>query len=191
MLDHVLEACRDTGLRTVLLVPHQDFEYFRDNFNAEVFPGDESDVLSRFLQCAELLNIRHVVRITSDCPMISSSHILSVVDEHIAASANCDESVLTVNTSYELGSYRSLTLVPDGFDVEVFDLPLLQRASTAAVGSQREHVTTWMREHARVHITKLALALMGKFSVDTEEDLDRLGHLLDVLKTARTVRVDR
>ena len=37
--------------------------------------------------------------------------------------------------------------VPDGFDVEVFKITLLERAFLEArLPSEREHVTTWMRK---------------------------------------------
>ena len=184
VLDHVLESCRETGIKTFLLVPSSDEETFKSNFDVEVHVGSENDVLSRYTSCAQKHEVKNIVRITSDCPCLPASHIDAVVKEHRKLGG------FVTNVSYEPGSYRSLTSTPDGFDVEVFDMEILLKANKEADDPKdREHVTSWMRRNCETKILNLALAIEGKFSLDNFEDLEKLERLFPILRATKTIRV--
>lgn len=188
VLDHVLESCLDTGIRTYLLVPRHEAEFFKDSFwYADVFGGSETDVLERFYECAIQNDVNNIVRITSDCVCLPSEHIAAVVAEH---RNNRDKFV--TNVSYDKNTYVSSTNIPDGFDVEVFNLEMLKNAhSTASKQQDREHVTSWMRQNYEIHVPNFALAVEGKFSIDTEEDIRNIERNFDIFRTLRTVRVEK
>lgn len=188
VLDHVLDSCIETGLKTILLCPETDLAFFKKEFlQTEVFAGSEQDVLRRFYECAVYHGVRNVVRITSDCPCLPASHVLAVVEEH-----QKDPRSFVSNVSYDEGTYESKTLVPDGFDVEVFDFATLEKAHLEATDpADREHVTKWMRRNTNVRLPKLILAMdSGKFSLDMPSDLPRLESLMSILRSFTTVRID-
>lgn len=184
VLDHVLDACSSTGLKTFLLVPEKDEIFFRDNFKVEVFGGSEDDVLSRFFSCAVKNGVENIVRITSDCPFLPGNHIAEMVREHRSSGG------FVTNVSYSPDTYESKTSIPDGFDVEVFDFKALKSAHENADDKKdREHVTPWMRRNCLVYVPELCLSINGKFSIDTIDDLARLEPAFHILRSAKTKKV--
>jgi len=183
VLDHVLEACQATGLKVFLLTPESEQKFFSDNFSVEVFGGSEQDVLSRFVNCAQQNDVRNIVRITSDCPCLPTTHIEAVIQEH----KNNQDSFVS-NVAYREGTYESLTNIPDGFDVEIFSRELLQLAGDNATDKKdREHVTSWMRKNSKTYTPSMYLFLEGKFSFDNENDLKRLESNFEILRSLKTL----
>ena len=183
VLDHVLESCQETGIKTFLLVPYSEEDAFKSLFSIDVHGGSEKDVLSRFSSCARENDVKNIVRITSDCPCLPSSHITAVVEEHKRLGG------FVTNVNYEAETYSSTTNTPDGFDVEVFSRQLLDEADQMATEERdREHVTPWMRRKG-AHIANFSLVVDGKFSIDTREDLDRVNGVLHLLRSLKTVKI--
>ena len=99
----------------------------------EIFRGNSSDVLDRYYQCAKEFNLKHIVRITSDCPLIDPIAVDDVINKYLTG--NFD--------------YVSNTLVrtfPIGTDVEIFSFETLEKTwKHAKLPSEREHVTPFIR----------------------------------------------
>lgn len=95
--------------------------------------GSEIDVLDRFYQAIEKeIPPLYVVRLTSDCPLIDSALIDSVIEYCIKN--NLDYCSNTLDPHF-----------PDGQDVEVFKFSALKTAWEAATqSSEREHVTPYI-----------------------------------------------
>lgn len=109
--DRIVEFCEDN-----------EFRYVR---------GSENDVLDRYYKAATKTNADTVVRITSDCPLISPT----IVDRtlRIFNKTNSDYA----NTKIEY---------PNGLDVEAMTFATLERAWEEATRPEdREHVTTYIR----------------------------------------------
>jgi spore coat polysaccharide biosynthesis protein SpsF (cytidylyltransferase family) len=130
---------------------------------ANVFLGSQHDVLDRYYQLARHLpKPCNVVRITADCPLIDALVIDDVVRTHVS----------------EQNDYTSNTLTPtypDGEDVEVFTFDALQAAwKDAALLSEREHVTPFIKNHPSVFkLGNVAndVDLSGKrWTIDEEAD---------------------
>lgn len=103
-----------------------------------VYCGSENDVLDRFYQAARLFNASHIVRVTSDCPMIDPSVIDNVIDLHLKNGSDYTSNVL--KETY-----------PDGQDVEIFTFGALKKAwESASMTSEREHVTPYIRNHSEI-----------------------------------------
>ena len=100
-----------------------------------VYCGSEFDVLDRYYQAARVFDLKHIVRITADCPVIDPKVIDDTVRFYFKAKAD----------------YCSNTLretFPDGQDVEVFSFQALSHAwQKAKLISEREHVTPFIRKH--------------------------------------------
>lgn len=100
-----------------------------------VYCGSEDDVLDRYYQAARLFKIEHIVRITSDCPLIDPDIIDEVINLHLGEKAD-----YTSNTLKET--------YPDGEDVEVITFEALRKAwRDSSLASEREHVTPYIRKN--------------------------------------------
>ncbi|MBU0686375.1 MAG: glycosyltransferase family protein [Candidatus Margulisbacteria bacterium] len=103
-----------------------------------VFCGSENDVLDRFYQAARLFNIDHIVRVTSDCPLVDPKIIDKVISLHLS-----EQSDYTTNTLKET--------YPDGQDVEIFTFEALKKAwLQATLASEREHLTSYIRKNPEI-----------------------------------------
>lgn len=139
-----------------------------------VFRGDERDVLGRTRQAAEAAQADVVIRATGDCPCFAPD-----VGEMVLAlyRANATRLCIATNDTTRSG-------YPDGLDVEVFPMELLQYADAHAespvdgvpVKHDREHVTPLMRRVAAHHVLDLMEEdwRAVKVSVDTAEDFERV-----------------
>jgi spore coat polysaccharide biosynthesis protein SpsF (cytidylyltransferase family) len=100
-----------------------------------VYRGSASDVLDRFVRAAEAFRPRAVVRLTGDCPLIDWRVIDFVVETYLKGDV-------------QYASNIDPPTYPDGLDVEIVDYAALRIADAEALlPSQREHVTTFIREH--------------------------------------------
>ena len=102
-----------------------------------VVRGDAEDVLSRYALAAEQIDASILVRITGDCPFIDPSLLDEMIGEFtnqkIDYYSNCEEPTY-----------------PDGLDIEIFTREALIRAQAECTeGTQREHVTPWIRESGK------------------------------------------
>jgi spore coat polysaccharide biosynthesis protein SpsF len=121
------------------------------------FRGSEQDVLDRFYQCATMLKMDPIIRITADCPLIDPDIIDQTVELFNIAS-----------WQYTLTYYH-----PDGLDVEVFSMEALTEAWKQATDPyQREHVTSYIRGHYLAGVVVQDDYRHYHWSVDTEEDLN-------------------
>lgn len=137
--------------------------------NVSIFCGSEDDVLDRYYQAARLFGADHVVRITSDCPLIDPAIIDLVIDRHLRENAD-----YTSNTLKET--------FPDGEDVEIMTFTALKQAwQQASLTSEREHVTPFIRKNAGLF--KLAVVINDenlsdkRWTLDNEEDYAFLKHV--------------
>jgi len=172
MLTHVLErAVAIQGVdQVVLAVPENDVQMV-SHLWPHVYGGSEKDVLSRYVEAALYYEADVIVRVTGDCPLLAPDLISNAI------------------VAYQSDTYRYLAMcqpytpVADGWDTEIFDRGTILSAHKEANKQQREHVTTWMREHAT------AVGFLAwddytdlKCSVDTREDLQRAETIMDHLE---------
>lgn len=105
------------------------------------FSGNEDDVLDRYYSALKDVNASEddlVVRITADCPLIDPVLIDKIIERHI--DTNSDYISNCIDPTY-----------PDGLDCEVFKVSALQKAWVkAALKSEREHVTLYIRNHPEI-----------------------------------------
>lgn len=127
------------------------------------YAGSENDVLDRYFQAATKFGADVIVRITADCPLIDPGVVDKVIKHFF--DGGFDYVSNTVKLSY-----------PDGLDVEVFSYSALKRAwEGARRSSEREHVTSYMRNHPemfKIGNVECEKDLSGmRWTVDTELDL--------------------
>jgi len=140
---------------------------FAERQNVHFFRGSEEDVLSRYYEAAKEFNAQHVVRLTSDCPLIDPKIVDTVISEHLESKADYTSNC-TIKRTF-----------PRGLDTEVFTFNALERAfKEAKEPPQREHVTPYIWENSekfKLHSVEALPALRRpdlRLTVDTKEDLE-------------------
>lgn len=129
-----------------------------------IFRGNSLDVLDRYYQCARHFSLEHIVRITSDCPLIDPT----VVDK--AAELYKTGKFDYVNNFHD-------DAYPSGTDVEIFSTKTLKETwEKAKKPSEREHVTPYIYNNPElfsIGFLKNTTNVCGlHYSVDRKEDLD-------------------
>jgi len=128
-----------------------------------VYCGSVDDVLDRYYETARLFGADHIVRITSDCPMIDPSVIDDVIGLHLRE--NADYTTNTLKETY-----------PDGQDVEIFTFGSLKNSwKNAKLASEREHVTPYIRKSPEYKLVNMECRknLSNKrWTLDNSEDYE-------------------
>ena len=133
----------------------------------ECFRGSEADVLDRYYRAAVEYRAEHVVRITSDCPLIDPGLVDRVVEEFLAGQPGLDYA----------SNFLPRRTFPRGLDTEIMTFRALERSWREDTNpAHREHVTQYIlrhpelfRTHGVIHGTDLS---HHRWTVDTIEDLD-------------------
>lgn len=133
--------------------------------SAEVYRGEEDDVLDRYYQAATHYKLDVVVRITSDCPLLDPGLADEVVRPLLDSSSRVDYSANTLRRTY-----------PRGLDVEAVPFATLERVWREAQSvHERAHVFPYIYEHpdkfSMVGIADTVDRSEMRWTVDTEEDL--------------------
>ena len=136
--------------------------------------GPEEDVLARYATAATRFEAQRVVRLTSDCPLLSASLIDEAVNR-FAAEQPCDYLSNMLEPRY-----------PYGMAVEVMHADvLLQAAREARDPQEREHVTPfiyWRPDRFGVVSMKAPRDLSRhRWTEDTPEDFDLASRILTAL----------
>ena len=65
-------------------LPEDDIIFnYANSKNILVFRGDTENVLDRFYQCAKKFHLTNIVRVTSDCPLIDTNIVDTVIDKFV------------------------------------------------------------------------------------------------------------
>lgn len=137
------------------------------------FRGSLHDVLDRYYRAAEHYAVKHVVRLTGDCPLSEPAVIDKTIDIHLA----------------ERRDYTSNfhpACFPDGLDIEVFRFEVLEAAwQRAKLPSHREHVTAYIYQNAGVFnlgsYTQSPDMSNLRWTVDEAEDFEFVTHIYEAL----------
>lgn len=129
--------------------------------------GPEDDVLARYAKAARAEDADIVLRLTGDCPLL---------DPHV-----CDEVLaLLERNGVSYATNTAPRTWPDGTDCEAMTAAALFAADEeAALPSEREHVTPFLRHNRRrfpmrALICPLAGLADERWTLDTAEDLEFL-----------------
>jgi len=146
--------------------------------NVNFYRGSENDVLDRYYQSIKNRDADWIVRVTSDCPLIDSKLLDSIITE-------------VVNKNYDYGSNTLTNSYPDGQDVEIIKFSALKKAwENATLKSDREHVTTYIKNNStffkKSFFTALSIESPIDFSnirmtVDENEDFEAITILVKKL----------
>ena len=150
---------------------------FCEKNNILFYCGSENDVLDRYYQASKNNDVKTIVRLTSDCPLIDPDQIDKTIDLYFDKAVNYAANAVPP----EAKKY------PDGSDVEVFSFKDLTRAwiETKDI-KDREHVTFyfWKRNKDFTTVMLDNKYDWGKYriTVDYKEDIDLVRKIVKKLK---------
>lgn len=131
------------------------------------YAGSERDLVDRFYQASKIFGIDVIVRITADCPLVDPQVVDKVISVYMEN---------TVRYDY-VSNCRPQATYPQGFEVEVFGVTLLQKLWHEIEDPfRREWFTTVVFENPRefkLHCVKNEVDLSGvRLTLDYPEDLE-------------------
>ena len=111
-----------------------DFLYkLLEENSIKVFRGSEENVLKRYYECAKKNKLNHILRITSDCPLIDTKMIDFMAKIYSKKNYDYYSNIL----------HRSF---PVGMDAEFFSFKSLEKCFNNAISKHdKEHVTKYMQ----------------------------------------------
>lgn len=143
--------------------------------------GSETDVLSRFFEAAASAKLDHVVRVTSDCPLIDGDVIHEAVEKYLKLVAQNQGRPIYYSNVLQ-------RTFPRGLDFEIFSFAMLKQAhQTATTDLEREHVTPFFYKTQALqfqqvhHINDKDLSAM-RLTVDEKDDFSLMEKLLGTHK---------
>lgn len=119
LIDQLLGNCVDTGIPTVLAVPHEDETAYRRGIkhrsdgDVSIFPGVKDDPLKRMLHAAIEHGFDHIVRVCHDKIFIDHRQVREFINRYL------DKKL----------EYIYSTNFIDGMGFEIFSVNALQRAA--------------------------------------------------------------
>lgn len=170
-LENCLDRCaRIEGISEVLVATTDqadcdDLAALVSGRGYRVIRGSQEDVLGRYLLAARAASADAVVRITSDCPLIDPAVAGAVIARFLEG-------------GYDLVTTNIPPSWPMGLDVEIFTRAALEQAAAEAkLRSEREHVSTFIRQRPRrFRLDNLACDFEGcthwRMTLDTAADRD-------------------
>lgn len=135
--------------------------------------GSLDNVLSRFHDAAISQSADIVLRLTGDCPLIEPQ-LIDACAQMLAGKA------VDYVSNVEPATF------PDGLDVEAITMTALAVAEkNATLGSEREHVTTFIRSYpdrfTRASVTSAIDLSALRWTVDYAEDLEAVRNMVNAI----------
>jgi spore coat polysaccharide biosynthesis protein SpsF len=180
MLERLRAARTPSEIRVATTTGPED-DAIRDlarRLDVPCFSGHPTDLLDRHYQAARAARAEVVVKIPSDCPLIDPAVIDRVIGHFLASPEHYDYVSNLHPASY-----------PDGNDVEVLPLPVLEAAwREAARPHEREHTTPFVWDQPErfrignvVWESGLDLSMSHRLTVDYPEDLELVSAVFTAL----------
>jgi spore coat polysaccharide biosynthesis protein SpsF len=180
MIDRVKRSKRIDEVIIATTINKEDREIVKlvSSLGLRVFAGSSNDVLDRYYQTAKLINPQYIIRLTSDCPLFDAEILDNAIETF--EQKNCDYLGMISET------------FPDGLDLEIMKFDVLKTAwEKAALTSEREHVTLYIKNHPELFTIYDYQCTYGnlkhmRWTLDESEDLvfvqSIYKHFLDVGK---------
>ena len=87
-------------------------------YKIKIFRGSEKNVFERYYQAAKKFNVKNIIRITADCPLIDPKVLDSFIEKFF--SKNYDYLSNVIEPTF-----------PDGMDIEIFKFQIIQKLQTS------------------------------------------------------------
>lgn len=181
LLDHIIDRLKELEEKAVVVIatstlPGDDaVEQFCKEKGVLCFRGSESNVLSRYYECAKEHGFSHIVRLTADNPFVD----VTEVDRLIAYHKECGNEFT-----------ESFSQLPIGVGAEIFSFSALEEdMQKASMPHHFEHVDEYILENMDKFKTGTLLVPESKYmpevrlTVDTQEDYEKACYIAAHCKT--------
>lgn len=171
LLDHIIDRLKTLREEAVVVIatstlPGDDrIEQFCREKGVLCFRGSESNVLSRYYECARERGFDHIVRLTADNPFVDVEEVDRLIAFHIESGNDFTE---------------SFSQLPIGVGAEIFSFPALEEdMRRAGMPHHFEHVDEYILENMDKFKTGTLQVDEGKrkpdvrLTVDTQEDYEK------------------
>ena len=180
VLEFVLNQCKESKLLDRIIVAttnkidDQEIVKAVKKLGFDYFCGNESDVLDRYYKCAKKFKSKHIMRITSDCPLIDPTVIDKVIKKYQSG-------------KFDYVSTSPPQTFPWGISVEIFSFKALKNVwKNAKIPSEREHVTPYFYKNPKkfkIFVVKNKIQLTNiRISVDRKNDLTLVRKIISKIK---------
>ena len=181
LLDHILDRLKERKEKAVVVIatstlPRDDaVEAFCRERGVLCFRGSESNVLSRYYECATQQGFDHIVRLTADNPFVDVEEVDRLIAYHIACGNEFTE---------------SFSRLPIGVGAEIFSYAALKEdRERASMPHHFEHVDEYVLENRdRFRTGTLQVAADKnrpevRLTVDTQADYEKACYIAAHSKT--------
>ncbi len=178
LLEYHLERLRSTNLKVIIATTVNDTDNpiceLAEKLNLDYFRGSENNVLDRFYNAAKKFDLKHIVRLTSDCPLIDPFLIRDAVEQYCQIG----------NENIYLSNAIERTFAR-GFDFEIFSFASLMEAKENTIDeSDLEHVTPyiWKNKSGKIDLVHVKQDVNNsnlRVTVDTPQDLELIRQLIE------------
>tara|TARA_Y100000591_G_scaffold296299_1_gene286376 strand:- start:107 stop:802 length:696 start_codon:yes stop_codon:yes gene_type:complete len=129
------------------------------------FRGREKDVLSRYYFCAKKYKLKHIIRLTGDCPLIDPGLIKKMIKIYKKTKIDYLSNTVPINKSR----------YPNGSDIEIFSMDALKKNFQNCKSKfDREHVTNFFykKKSFKIKILKPKFDFSNyRYTLDFPKDL--------------------
>ena len=170
VLQHVIERTKEIGIPVFLTTPDVELASLALKFGITFSVGHKPpDVLTGYYDGARIQELDLIMRITGDCPLLSSNLCQKVIG--LYNEGGCEYAAI----GWPEGGF------PKGYGCEVFSYLALHMADQLAglIPGDREHVTPWMQRNVRCkYLQNDKDESHLNYSIDTPEDLERVRNIV-------------
>lgn len=147
-----------------------------DKYNIRYFQGSENNVLKRYFDCAKKFKINHIIRVTSDCPLVDPYLV-----KNMYKCFKKNKLDYLANTLPE-----KKKRYPDGSDIEIFTFSALKKLCKFKLNKEdKEHVTNkfWKSNvfNKEIFLSKIDFS-QYRYSLDYQSDLTIIKFIILKLK---------
>lgn len=169
LLWHVIDNAKRSVDTVIVATPDDNIARYAREEGVLSFIGDEHDVLDRYHQTALYYQLDHIIRITSDNPMVDPEMVRKLIKFYF-------------DGGYDWASNCRLEVTyPVGNDAEIFSIYALEEAWLETI-ELRENVTSYIYNHPEI----FKLGVMKneidqshlRWTVDTIEDLKNIRKII-------------
>ena len=146
--------------------------------NIDFYRGSENNVMQRVIKAAEFYNLKHIVEITGDDPLVDPKISSFVVSKYIK---NNKYNTVCANDFY--------SQVPLGFYTRVFSLKTLKKVYKNSSLFNKEHVESYFYQNSyKFNFVHTHISLKDKknhdvrLTLDTKEDFLLIKHVINNFK---------
>ena len=140
------------------------------------FRGSELNVLSRYVNCARKFNVKNIIHLTSDCPLVDINLILKM-----------KKIFLNYNLDYLANTYPPhKSTFPDGTDIEIYKYKsLIKLQKLSNLQEDKEHVTNFFWKNKKIFKTMILKNKKNlssyKYSIDYKNEITLVKKIVKIM----------